>query len=209
MTGNSFLLTLLCVAVPVLWGCEGPSDPPKRGGGAQPPADAPAGKASPAELLTAEKGVEDPGLTAAEAAVKGPAGPYPASAVEGVRESLSTISRLQEHTVKALVKTPAALKAKGLLDSAEEQEVSRDVSIVLMMNGWTSPERWRESRGQAKRVLEALEALQKVEADPARADRADLIARANELVKAAEVSQDDINTVHKYQKDLTDAFALK
>ena len=204
MTKRSILsLASASLALALVWGCGSPSEPPKPGTGpgvTRPPADKPA---------PATDDTEDLGTKPAEVPVKGPAGPYPAKAVGDVRAELARISRLQEHTVKALVKTPADLKAKGLLAEAEKPEVSNKVTLVLAMNGWVAPDKWRDPRGQAKGVLEALEALQKVEADPARADKAELVAKAKAALKTADASEDDLKTVHKYQKDLAEAFALK
>jgi hypothetical protein len=197
------LLALVSASLALAWGCGGPSEPPKPGPGVVAPKP-PAGKPVPTTDDT-----EDLGTKPAEVPVKGPAGPYPAKAAEEVREGLAKISRLPEHTVKALVKTPADLKAKGLLAKAELENVPNDAAIVLAMNGWVAPDKWRASRGEAKGVLEALEALQKVEADPARADKAELVAKAKAALKTADVSEADLKMVHRYQKDLAEAFALK
>ena len=195
---------LVLVSVLVVAACGQESTPGGRGvktgpGGAE--------KAA-APTVPAADSDADPGVVAAPAAPKPPPRPWPEKSAAVLGDGLKKgNNQFQEHAVRALVKTRADLKAAGLEQKAEAKDPPNEAVLKLAMNGWVSPDKWKQTRDAARAALDALGLLQNLEASPDKADRDQVLAKAKALLTPQDITEADLKLVHRWSADLQGALA--
>jgi hypothetical protein len=157
-------LAVAFVVIGTLTACGKGAEPGGRGA-ASGPGHAEKSAAAPAPPAAGAPAAETD--AAAAAAPKPPPRPWPEKSVAALGDALTKgINQFQEHAIRALVKTRADLKAAGLEQKAEASDPPNEAVLKLAMNGWVSPDKWKQTRDAARAALEALGLLQDLEAAP-------------------------------------------
>ena len=153
-------------------------------------AAAPAEQPVPAAEASAAEVAEEP---------SGPLGDWPEAFIDDLKaaEAIRIYDRLPDNAIKALIKTPKDLKAKGLELEAEQENIPNRVALITLMNGWVTPDKWKESRKMAAASLQSLALLrEKGEAS---------VAEVVKILKPADISEADLRRVYENESALAKA----
>lgn len=196
MKRSIFFIVVLAAAMVFTTGCGG-----KKAG--EPTAAEEIGTVSE----TRAEGIAPPAAEPAEDDPSGPLGDWPEAFIDELKaaEGIRIYDRLPDNSIKALIKTPKDLREKGLEKDAELEPVPNRVALITLMNGWMTPDKWKESRIMAAAALEALAMLQDLAKDPDRADRASVVREAIRILKPADISEADLRRVYENQAALAKA----
>lgn len=170
-----------------------------------------AGEPAAGEEIGSPSGTRPEGAapSAAEPAAEEPSGPlgdWPEGFIDELKaaEGIRMIDRLPDNVIQALIKTPKDFKAKGLEAEAEQEIIPNQVAMITLMNGWLTPDRWKEARKMATTGLQALALLR----DQGGTDRAAAIQEAVRILKPADISEADLRRVYENEAALAKAVQI-